>query len=126
MRQFTMNIDDSLLRAAKAYAVKHDRNVSEIIRDLLAREVGWRALPPKEVADIGDERSKSVLLSYSAGNIDRREAMARLGLGPEDYSLFADFMWKLSVPWPQADRGQIDREAEIVADAIARADDHED
>ncbi len=33
MRQFTMNIDDGLLVAAKAHALSVGRNMSEIVRD---------------------------------------------------------------------------------------------
>ena len=54
MRQFTMNIDDSLLQAVKAHALNTGRSVSDIVRDLLVREVGWRGLsalpPPAEAA----------------------------------------------------------------------------
>src|SRR5664279_6311024 len=73
VRQFTMNIDDSLLQAAKLYAVTTGRTVSDIVRDLLAREVGWSGSGP--LAPLDDVRAAPVLEAYSTGRISRRQAM---------------------------------------------------
>jgi hypothetical protein len=44
--------------------------------------------------------------------------MQTLDLAPERHAEFVEAMNRLSVPWPKADRGQIEREADIVARAI--------
>jgi plasmid stability protein len=123
MRQFTMNIDDGLLHAAKARALQTGRTVSDIVRDLLAREVGWSGA--KEVAPLDDEKALPVLRAYSEQRISRRRAMEAIGLEPDRYSDFVDAMERLAVPWPKVDRAQVEREAEIVAQAIEQANDED-
>ena len=123
MRQFTMNIDDGLLRAAKAHALSSGRNVSDIVRELLAREVGWSA---NEVpAPLDDARARPVLLAYSERTISRRRAMEALDLTPERHADFVEAMNRLSIPWPNADPEQIEREADIVIQAIQEAAENE-
>jgi negative regulator of replication initiation len=119
MRQFTMNIDDSLLQAAKAHALSTGRSVSDIVRDLLAREVGWSAEQPLLPPD--DAGTRPVLQAYAAGKLTRRQAMDRLGLPPDRYPDFASAMNRLSVPWPKPDPAQIEREADLVVQAIRDA-----
>ncbi len=121
MRQFTMTIDDGLLRAAKAHALNTGRNVSDIVRDLLAREVGWSANEASAVLD--DARARPVLLAYSAGSLSRRQAMQALDLEPERQADFVEAMNRFSIAWPKADPEQIEQEAEIVAGAIREAGD---
>jgi hypothetical protein len=121
MRQFTMNIDDSLLQAAKLHAVTTGRTVSDIVRDLLAREVGWSGSGP--LAPLDDVRAAPVLEAYSAGRISRRQAMQALDLDPERQPEVVEAMNRLGIPWPEIDRGQIDQEAEIVVQAILEAAD---
>jgi plasmid stability protein len=117
MRQFTMNIDDGLLRAAKAHALNAGRSVSEIVRDLLAREVGWATADAP--APLEGEQARSVLLAYAEGRMSRRQAMDALGLAPERYSNFVEAMNTMSVPWPKLDPEQIEREADILVQAMS-------
>ena len=119
--QLTVHIDDSLLLAAKKHAHETGRTVDEVVRDLMAREVGWSG--PEGAASLEDERVLSVLRTYSEGRTTRRRAMDEIGLAPDQYSDFVDLMQRLRVPWPQVDRKQIERQAEIVAEAIEEASD---
>lgn len=123
MRQFTMNIDEGLLRVAKAHALSTGRNVSDIVRDLLAREVGWSAA--ETPAPLDDAKARPVLVAYSEQRISRRQAMDALGLAPERQEDFVEAMNRLSVPWPKVDPEQIEREAEIVVQAIHEAHDED-
>jgi hypothetical protein len=123
MRQFTMNIDDGLLRAAKAHALSNGRNLSDIVRELLAREIGWSANEASTPLD--DAKARPVLSAYSEGRISRRQAMESLDLTPERHVEFVEAMNRLSVPWPKADPEQIEREADIVVQAIQESADVE-
>lgn len=121
MRQFTMNISDGLLLAAKEHALRSGLSLSDLVRGLLAREVGWsesEAPPPLDKA-----RALSVLRRYSTGEITRRQAMYDLELGPERHADFVEAMNQLSIPWPRPDSEDIDREAESVVRAIQEAED---
>ena len=116
MRQFTMNIDDSLLQAAKAHALSSGRTVSDIVRDLLSREVGWS---PNEAAPPLDEvRAHPLLVAYSERRLSRRQVMQALDLTPERQAEFVEAMNIRSIPWPKSDPEEIEREAEIVVQAI--------
>ncbi len=119
MRQFTMNIDDGLLHAAKAHALGVGRSVSDIVRDLLAREVGWVGSDQRAALD--DAASRPVFAAYAQGRMTRRQAMQALNLAPEDTAEFVEAMNRLGVPWPEADRAQVEQEAEIVVAAIQDA-----
>jgi plasmid stability protein len=121
MRQFTMNIDDGLLRAAKAHALNAGRSVSEIVRDLLAREVGWAT--DEAPAPLEAEQVRSVLLAYSEGRTSRRQAMDALALAPERYPDFVEAMNTMAVPWPRPDPEQIEREADILVQAMSEPKD---
>ena len=123
MRQFTMNIDDGLLHAAKARALQTGRSVSEIVRDLLSRELGWSGA--KAETPVDDETALPVLMTYAEGRISRRRAMEAIGLQPDQYSALVVTMERLSLPWPKVDRAQVEREADIVARAIAEACDED-
>lgn len=118
MRQLTLEMDDALLDAADAYARRTGRSVDDIIRHLVAREVGW---PDQEPAPPDDDTVRRVLTAYSERRVTRRRAMDEIGLRSDQYSDFVDLMSRLSVPWPSISRAQIEREAEIVAQAIAEA-----
>ena len=119
-----MNIDDGLLLAAKAHASSHGRNVSDIVRELLAREVGWPA--PCVPDAIDDSTARPVLSAYSEGRMSRSQAMESLALTPDRGVEFVEAMNRLSLAWPQADRRQIEREADIVVEAIRRSADDAD
>jgi len=119
MRQFTMNVDDSLLQAAKAHALSTGCSVCDIVRDLLAPEVGWSSGQPPLSPD--DAEAQPVLQAYSGGKLTRREAMERLDLPPDRYPDFASAVNRLSVPWPKLDPAQIEWEAELVVQAIQDA-----
>ena len=123
MRQFTMNVDDGLLLAAKRYSLRTGRTVSDIVREVLAREVGWTG--DRNGQAIDDATALPVLRAYSEGRASRREAMETLGLPPERRADFVAAMNRLGIAWPRPDPEQIDQEAEIVVEAIrgaARAD----
>ena len=111
-----MNIDDSLLQAAKAHAFSSGRTVSDIVRDLLSREVGWS---PNEAATPLDEtRAHPLLVAYSERRLSRRQAMQALDLTPDRQVEFVEAMNRSSIPWPNTDPEQIEREADIVVQAI--------
>jgi hypothetical protein len=118
-----MNIDDGLLRAAKAHALSSGRNVSDIVRDLLAREVGWSA--NEAPAPLDDAGARPVLLAYSQRTISRRQAMEALDLTPERHVAFVEAMNGLSILWPEVDPEQIEHEADIVVQAIQESADDE-
>lgn len=118
MRQLTLEMDDALLDAADAYARRTGRAVDDIIRELVAREVGW---PGRAPASPDDDAVRSVLTAYSEGRIPRRRAMEEIGLPPDRYPDFVDLMDRLAIRWPSISRAQIEREAEVVAQAIADA-----
>lgn len=118
MRQLTLEMDDALLDAADAYARRTGRAVDDIIRELVAREIGW---PDQAPTLPDDDAVRRVLTAYSEGRIARRRAMEEIGLPPDRYLDFVGIMNRLSVPWPSIGRAQIEREAKIVAQAIADA-----
>lgn len=120
MRQFTMNMDEGLHSAAKIYAARQGKPIAEIVRDLLAREIGWNGEDSDRI-DIDERTAAAVLRDYSAGRISRRDAMERCGLRIEMYPEFVELMERLAVKWPEPDPERISREAEIVSDAIEEA-----
>lgn len=116
MRQFTMNIDDGLLLAAKRHSLQTGRTVSDIVREVLAREVGWER--GREERSLDETTALPVLRAYSEGLVSRRKAMEALGLPPERHADFVAAMNRLAIVWPKPDPAQIEREAEIVVEAI--------
>lgn len=121
MRQFTMNIDDALLLAAKRHALVAGCTMSDLVRDLLAREVGWSAMKAEPPVDA--KAAAPILQAYSCGRLSRRQAMGRLGLSPDRYPEFVEAMNRSSVAWPTLDPEQIEGEAALVAAAIEENDD---
>lgn len=69
MRQFTMEIDDGLLHAATTHAFRTGRTVSDIVRELIAREVGWPG--PEVVPPVGAD-ARRALAAYSHGRRSSR------------------------------------------------------
>lgn len=55
-------------------------------------------------------------------SVFRRATMDRLGLTPDRQPEFVDAMNRLSVSWPSPDPEQIEREAELVVEAIRNAE----
>ncbi len=118
-----MNIDARLLLAAKRHAVDVGVTMSDLVRNLLAREVGWS--PGGEAAPIDEAAAAPILESYSGGEVTRRQAMEALGLSPDRQPEFVVLMNRLKIPWPSPDPKQVDEEAELVASAI-QENGHED
>ena len=90
---------------------------------LAAKKRALESECPEGPPPVDSERVLSVLKSYSEGRTTRRRAMDEIGLAPDRYSDFVDLMDRRDVPWPKVDRNQIEREAEIVAEAIEDASD---
>jgi len=105
VQQSTVNVDESPLLAGKKHAVESDG--------------------PEGPTPVESERVLSVLKSYSEGRTSRRRAMDEIGFAPDRYSDFIDLMERHDVSWPKVDRKQIEREAEIVAEAIEDASDED-
>lgn len=57
---------------------------------------------------------RDFLISYSRGQLSRRETMEALDLDPSAVTEFARLMNSQGVPWPKADRQQAEQEAEEV------------
>lgn len=57
---------------------------------------------------------RDFLISYSRGQLSRREAMEALNLDPSAVTEFVRLMNSQSIPWPKADRQQAEQEAEGV------------
>ena len=119
MKQFTMNIDEALLQAAKAHALERGRTVSDVIRESLATEVGWTPDASRVLAD--DVAIKNALHGFSEGRLTRRQAMASIGLTPDRYVDFVGMMADAKTPWPPVDRASVEAEGEVVARAISGA-----
>jgi hypothetical protein len=117
MPQFTMNMDENLLQAAKLHALQHGTTVSDMIRELLARE-----LSGKKGATSTDDRKlplytpHQILTAYSRGRLGVDEAAARLGL--QGYRELAIAMADAELPLPGTDRSTIDTQAAGAADVL--------
>jgi hypothetical protein len=57
---------------------------------------------------------RDFLISYSRGQLSRREAMEAVGLDPSAVTEFARLMNSQDIPWPKADRRLAEDEAEKV------------
>lgn len=57
---------------------------------------------------------RDFLISYSRGQLSRREAMDAVGMDPSAVTEFTKLMNSQGVPWPKADRQQAEQEAEGV------------
>ena len=129
MRQFTMNLDEALHNAAKVHAARTGRSIAEILRELLAKEIGWTGGTADGI-EVDAGVVASALAQYSSGGISRREAMSRCGLSIDKYSDFVDLMQAMDVKWPVPDPRRIEQQALVVSEAIdaasSEANDDED
>lgn len=57
---------------------------------------------------------RDFLISYSRGQIGRREAMEAIGMDPSEVAEFGKLMNSQNIPWPKADRQQAEREADEI------------
>lgn len=64
------------------------------------------------IATSSSFKSRDALISYSRGQITRREAMDRIGVDSSNVAEFAKLMNSENIPWPKADRQQAEREAD--------------
>jgi hypothetical protein len=101
-RQFTMKIEDGLLAATKKHAIEHGLTVSDIVRDHLTALTGWT--PTNAVQDVKEDVVIDVLNRYSAKEISRSEAMAMIGLRPDETERFAQLMNDNAIAWPAPDK----------------------
>lgn len=104
LRQFTMKVDDRLIMAAKAHAARRGLSVSEMIRDLLMRELGLKGRTEMLVDEMPDAEIKLRLRRYGEGKTRRRDAMLGLGMDPSDVQAFARLMNAHGIAWPALDR----------------------
>ena len=57
---------------------------------------------------------RDFLISYSRGQLSRREAMEAVGMDPSAVMEFTKLMNSQGIPWPKADRQQAEREADEI------------
>jgi hypothetical protein len=115
-RQFTMNVDDGLLRAAKVHAARRGTTVSAMVRRLLEEELGMTSAAPSR---LGTGEADGVLARFATGGMTLAEAMRSAGLTPEGYGEFADRMAALGLAWPKGDLEAVERGAAAVAAAVS-------
>jgi hypothetical protein len=115
MKQFTMNIDESLLHAAKLHALQHGTTVSDLVRSMLLERLGVKPVGNVRLDDSDIDR---VLSLYSAGEIDRRDAFEQLGFSVDQFGDFADLMNERRLQWPALDPKASAEQGEIVAALI--------
>jgi len=90
LRPYTLNLDDSLMMAAKSKALQDRTSVSEMVRRLLSEHLG---LSNRMVDNVPDEKKIiETLESYSLGQLKRSEAMRAIGLDPVELETFTSLM----------------------------------
>ncbi|MGY2049133.1 ribbon-helix-helix protein, CopG family [Methylobacterium sp. JK268] len=113
-RQFTMKVDPALIEAVKAHVLRRGTTVSDLIRDLLMREIGWKEATDGVTPSLTDERRHAILTAYSRGEAGRGDTMVALGLDPSEVGAFARLMNGSGVAWPRPDRARAEEAAEIL------------
>ena len=117
LRPYTLNLDDSLMMAAKSKALQDRTSVSEMVRRLLSEHLG---LSNRMVDNVPDEKKIiETLESYSSGQLKRSEAMRAIGLDPVELEAFMSLMNEYGISWPEVAREHAEKEGECVARAIA-------
>ncbi|OPY66815.1 MAG: hypothetical protein A4E57_02617 [Syntrophorhabdaceae bacterium PtaU1.Bin034] len=117
LRPYTLNLDDSLMMAAKSKALQDRTSVSEMVRRLLSEHLG---LSNRMVDNVPDEKKIiETLESYSSGQLKRSEAMRAIGLDPVELETFTSLMNEYGISWPEVGRERAEKEGEYVARAIA-------
>jgi hypothetical protein len=117
LRPYTLNLDDSLMHAAKMRAVQEKTSVSEIVRRLLSGYLGVADPRPPRIEAAG---IVEVLSRYSRGDLQRSQAMRALGLDIADLGRFNALMGEFEIAWPAPDGGRASHQASIVAEIISR------
>ena len=117
LKAYTLNLDDSLMMAAKSKALQDRTSVSEMVRRLLSEHLGLS----NRMADNAPDEKKIIetLRSYSSGELKRSEAMLAIGLDPVELEAFTSLMNEYGISWPEVDRERAEKEGEYVARAIA-------
>jgi len=117
LKAYTLNLDDSLMMAAKSKALQDRTSVSEMVRRLLSEHLGLS----NRMADNTPDEKKiiEILEDYSSGQIKRSEAMRAIGLDPVELEAFTSLMNEHGIPWPEVGRERAEKEGEYVARAIA-------
>lgn len=72
------------------------------------------SLDARSAAPSLNRTERDFLISYSRGQLSRRDAMEAMGMEPSSVSEFAKLMNFERIPWPKAPRDQAEREAEQV------------
>jgi hypothetical protein len=117
LRAYTLNLDDSLMMAAKTKALHDKTSVSEMVRRLLSEHLG---IGDKTAGDAPDERKiVETLKKYSSGQLKRSEAMQEIGLDQVELGAFISLMNEYQIQWPEINREQAKEEGEYVSRAIA-------
>ncbi len=117
LRAYTLNLDDSLMMAAKSKALQDRTSVSEMVRRLLSEHLGFS----DRMADNTPHEKEiiEILEDYSSGQLKRSEAMRAIGLDPVELETFSSLMSEYGILWPEVGREQAEKEGEYVARAIA-------
>lgn len=120
MGQFTFLIDEDLRRAAKVYAAERGVTLSDLIRDMLARKIGWRQAMSE---DVDEASARRVMEAYSVGLIERSDALRRLGRDPSEVLWFRDRLNASGLPWPVQDREEAEKQADGLLEAMESDED---
>lgn len=117
LRAYTLNLDDSLMMAAKTKALQDRTSVSEMVRRLLSEHLGFSMQTVKNTPD--GKKVLEALEAYSSGQLKRSEAMRAIGLDPVELEAFMSLMNEYGISWPEVAREHAEKEGECVARAIA-------
>ena len=117
LKAYTLNLDESLMMAAKSKALQDRTSVSEMVRRLLSEYLG---LSDRTADNTPHEKEIiEILERYSSGQLKRSEAMRAIGLDPVELEAFTSLMSEYGMSWPEVDRERAKKEGEYVARAIA-------
>ena len=117
LRAYTLNLDESLMMAAKSKALQDRTSVSEMVRRLLSEHLGFGDRTTDNAPH--EKRIIETLGNYSSGQFKRSEAMRAIGLDPVELETFTSLMNEYRISWPKVNRERAEKEGEYVARAIA-------